>query len=210
MLDYYQRRADEYDAIYRKPERQADLRHIEQWLPSEFTGRDVLEIACGTGYWTRFIAATARSVHATDLAAAPLAIARQRVPGTNVSFALRDAHDPTPVAPPVDAAFAGFWWSHVPRQSLPAFLAALHGALQPGARVVFLDNRFVAGSSTPLSCTDANGDTWQQRRLADGSGHRVMKNFPDEDEVRRCLAGRAGAVTYHRWEHYWAVAYDLP
>jgi SAM-dependent methyltransferase len=208
MLDYYQRRAAEYDAIYHKPERQADLRRIEQWLPTVFAGRDVLEIACGTGYWTRFIAATARTVHATDLAAAPLAIARQRVDSRHVSFAVRDAHETAPVWPRVDAAFAGFWWSHVPRQSLQAFLDALHGSLRPGAPVVFLDNRYVAGSSTSLSHTDEAGNTWQRRHLADGSEHQVMKNFPDEDELRRCLAGRAAAVTYRCWDHYWAVAYD--
>ena len=50
LQSYYAARAGEYDAIYRKPERQADLRAIEQWLPSVLRGRRVLEIACGTGY----------------------------------------------------------------------------------------------------------------------------------------------------------------
>ena len=31
---YYAARAGEYDRIYAKPERQADLRAIEKWLPS--------------------------------------------------------------------------------------------------------------------------------------------------------------------------------
>ena len=34
----------EYDLVYAKPERQEDLRAMEQWLSSRFVGLDVLEI----------------------------------------------------------------------------------------------------------------------------------------------------------------------
>ena len=51
-----------------------------------------------------------------------------------------------------------FWWSHVPRQRIGEFLASLHGRLEPGARVVLMDNRFVEGSSTPVSEIDAYGN----------------------------------------------------
>jgi len=53
MQDYYAARATEYDKVYAKHERQADLRQIEQWLPSVLAGRSVLEVACGTGYTGR-------------------------------------------------------------------------------------------------------------------------------------------------------------
>ena len=56
MQDYYAARAPEYDRIYLKPERQADLGAIRQWLPTVFKGRSLLEIACGTGYWTQYLA----------------------------------------------------------------------------------------------------------------------------------------------------------
>ena len=62
MQAYYAARAPEYDSVYRKPERQADLRAIEQWVPSRFVAARVLEIACGTGYWTQFIAPVALHV----------------------------------------------------------------------------------------------------------------------------------------------------
>ena len=61
MQTYYAARATEYDQIYLKPERQADLRAIEAWLPPFFTGARVLEVACGTGYWSASIAHAARS-----------------------------------------------------------------------------------------------------------------------------------------------------
>jgi hypothetical protein len=33
MHEYYAVRAPEYDRVYKKPERQQDLRAIERWLP---------------------------------------------------------------------------------------------------------------------------------------------------------------------------------
>ena len=44
MQSYYALRANEYDRVYLKPERQADLRQIEQWLPSVLAGATVLEV----------------------------------------------------------------------------------------------------------------------------------------------------------------------
>jgi SAM-dependent methyltransferase len=75
MQSYYAARAPEYDSVYRKLERQPDLRSIEGWLPPRFTGETVLEIACGTGYWTQFIAPSAARIVAVDLAPETLRIA---------------------------------------------------------------------------------------------------------------------------------------
>ncbi|MGI9153857.1 MAG: class I SAM-dependent methyltransferase, partial [Rubrivivax sp.] len=72
---YYAARAAEYDRVYLKPERQADLRQIEAWLPARFAGRRVLDVACGTGYWTRFIAPAAAEMLALDAAPETLDIA---------------------------------------------------------------------------------------------------------------------------------------
>lgn len=204
---YYAARAPEYDAVYRKPERQDDLRAIEAWLAAALRGRAVLEIACGTGYWTAHLAPAARRVLALDSARETLAIARDRVRAGHVIFVEGDAYALPPAARDCDAAFAGFWFSHVPQAGIPQFLDGLHAALRPGACVVFLDNRYVEGSSTPIVERDGDGNTYQLRRLADGSTHRVLKNFPDPDELRTVLRGRARDVRVHEWRYYWAVEY---
>jgi len=209
MQDYYAARASEYDRVYAKPERQEDLRAIESWLPARFEGRRVLELACGTGWWTRFIAPVAAHVVAVDAAPETLAIARERVAGLRVELVVGDAYDPPRAAPPYDAAFAGFWLSHVPRARLAAFLRALHAALQAGSTIVFLDNRWVEGGSSPIVERDAEGDTWQLRRLDDGTTHRVLKNFPEEAELRALVERDAARVDHVAWRHYWALAYTL-
>ena len=66
MRDYYAQRAAYSDRFYLVPERQRDLRTMEAWLPSMFVGRRVLEVACGTGWWTAHGASFAREWNATD------------------------------------------------------------------------------------------------------------------------------------------------
>ena len=207
MHDYYAARAPEYDRIYARPERQDDLRAIEAWLPTVFAGRSLLEVACGTGYWTQFIAPVATRVLAIDAAPETLRIARSRVASGNVLFATGDAYALPAAASNFGAAFAGFWFSHIPKNRVAEFLAGLHRALAPGARVVFLDNRYVEGNSTPVSEPDGEGNTYQMRSLDDGSRYRLLKNFPTEGELRAALQGTARELRLHEWKYYWALEY---
>lgn len=209
MQSYYAARAPEYDRVYLKPERQADLRRLAQWLPAPFTGRRVLEVACGTGYWTQFIAPVAAAMVALDTSAQTMAIAAQRVPAGRVEFLVGDAYALPTDRGVFDAAFAGFWLSHVPRQRQREFLAGLGAALSPGATVVLIDNRFVAGSNQPIVEEDAEGDTWQARSLDDGSTHRVLKNFPTEAELRALVEGLGEQVEYLACEYYWTLRYQV-
>lgn len=210
LHDYYAARAAEYDRIYAKPERQRDLRAIEQWLPRVFAGRSVIEIACGTGYWTQFIAPVATRMVGLDAATETLDIARARVRSDRVSFREADAYCLPPKLTGFEGAFAGFWISHVPRARMGEFFSGLRAALAPGAKVVLLDNRYVEGNSTPVSETDSEGNTYQLRQLDDGSTHRVLKNFPQPDELRAALAGLASDIRFHEWEYYWAAEYRTP
>src|SRR5262245_40646418 len=158
---YYARRAAEYEKIFDKPERQADLARMREDIPALFKGNRVLEIACGTGYWTPLIAEQAESVLALDYNEETLAIARSKgYPKRNVQFEQGDAYALPTWPQRFSACYAGFWWSHVPFARLDSFLSGLQQRLEPGARVAFMDNRYVEGSSTPLSRTDAEGNTY--------------------------------------------------
>jgi ubiquinone/menaquinone biosynthesis C-methylase UbiE len=210
MQDYYARRARVYERIYQKPERQADLRAMEAWLPAQFTGRRVLEIACGTGWWTPHGARDCASWLATDVNPETIAIAQAKPLPATVRFATVDAYSMAELGDArFDGAFAGFWWSHVPLAQLPAWLERLHARLEPGARVVILDNRYVEGSSTRLSRRDADGNTYQQRHLDDGSAHEVLKNFPTGDAAVAALGPRARVPQWITHTHYWVLCYQL-
>lgn len=205
---YYAARAPEYDLVYQKPERQPDIRGIEEWVSPIFQAATVVEVACGTGYWTQFIASRARRIVGLDTSVETLAIARRRVP-SNVSLLVADAYGLPFRDRAFDSAFAGFWLSHVPRARVREFLAGLHRALRPGATVVLIDNLYVEGSNHPISERDARGDNYQERKLADGSTHRVLKNFPAEAELREvALSAGARQLEYKVWRYYWALRYE--
>ena len=51
MPRYYAQRAAEYERVFDKPHRQADIATLKAWLRDQFAGRRVLEVATGTGFW---------------------------------------------------------------------------------------------------------------------------------------------------------------
>jgi len=210
LRDYYARRATYYERVYHKPERQRDLRAMEAWLPGVFAGRQVLEVACGTGWWTPHGARDAASWLATDLNPETLAVAQARPMPASVSFATVDAYSLAGLeGQHFDAAFAGCWWSHVPLSRLPGWLETLHQRLAPGARIVFLDNVYVQTSSTPIARRDEAGNTYQWRTLDDGSQHEVLKNFPSRDVALDALGPRARRPQWLAHTHYWMLLYEL-
>ena len=210
MRTYYAQRAQIYERVYHKPERQADLRAMEAWLPGAFAGRTVLEVACGTGWWTPHGARDAHSWLATDVNPETMAVAQAKAMPACVRFAGVDAYTFAQIdGQRFDGAFAGFWWSHVPLGRLAAWLHTLHDRLEPGACVVMLDNRYVAGSSTPIARRDDDGNTYQQRTLDDGSVHEVLKNFPSREQAFAVLGPRARHPEWIEHVHYWILSYRL-
>jgi demethylmenaquinone methyltransferase/2-methoxy-6-polyprenyl-1,4-benzoquinol methylase len=206
---YYAARAPEYERVYDKPERQADLATLKRLIPEHLRGADVLEVACGTGYWTRHLAKTARRIVATDLSTQTLAVARAKgLCPQQVVFEEANAMALPDSLGTFNAAFAGFWWSHIPRQHMTDFLGSLHRRLSVGAKVLVLDNRYVSGSSTPIAYKTPQGDTYQRRQLADGARYEVLKNFPTEQELRADLSGVAKNVQYQALDHYWLLHYE--
>ncbi|HTD90541.1 MAG TPA: class I SAM-dependent methyltransferase [Burkholderiales bacterium] len=208
LKQYYAARAREYEQIYLKPERQADLKRIAERLPPLMAGRRMLEVAYGTGYWTQVLAPVARAIVAIDANRETLDVAGEKSwPANRVEFRIADAYALPDDLGVFDAAFAGFWWSHIPVLERARFFASLHQRLTPGAVVVLLDNLYVAGSSTPISQHDHDGNTYQRRRLKNGSEHRVMKNFPTEQALVADVAHCARAPCFNKLDYYWLFQY---
>ena len=207
MQAYYAARAPYYDAVYDKPERRADIAHLREYLPARFAGKSVLEIACGTGYWSQHIAPAAASFVAVDATAEPLEFARLR-PGTAAAkFLLADAYELPESLGMFSAAFAGLWLSHVPIESRARFLAGLHRHLLPGAEVILIDNSEVQLREHPIAQTDAEGNTYQYRQLRDGSVHRVLKNFPTRAELEAMVAGIGTPLRHEQLDNFWLFEY---
>ena len=118
IVSYYKDRALEYEKIYSKPERQEDLKIATGILHEIFAGKQVLEIACGTGYWTEKIAEKASSVLATDINETVIDVAKKKgLSAEHVSFEIADIYN-FPAHDKFESLFGGFIWSHVLLQDL--------------------------------------------------------------------------------------------
>lgn len=207
LVAYYRDRAKEYEKIYGKPERQDDLQRSATILQELFTGKAVLEIACGTGYWTEKISKSAASIFATDINETVIEIAQQKdFSSAQIAFGHADIFNFKP-GDKYDSLFGGFIWSHIQLQSLDEFLSTVNKFVLPGGAIVFMDNNFVAGSNHPITNTDEHGNTFQTRKLDNGTTHLVLKNFPAEDFLRQKLSGIATDIKVINLEYYWILSY---
>ena len=80
------------------------------------SGRTILEVAAGTGYWTAVAAPVAKAITATDINAETLAIAAARKLGEHVALVQADAGACRTLPERFDVGMAHLWWSHVRKQ----------------------------------------------------------------------------------------------
>ena len=211
VIRYYAARAPVYDETAGYTDTRAERLRlpIKARYRDMFKGHTVLEIACGTGYWTRTIAEVAESVLATDINPSIISQARNRCRDlSNVDFRIADAYNLDGVLAGFSAAVGIWWWSHVPRERLSAFLRALHGKLRPGAFVLFVDQLPYAGH---IRRVDPRGNRIERRSLPDGRSFEIVKNFPTGEDIRKALAGIADDVRFVERpdEKSWNVTYNV-
>ena len=207
IVSYYRDRAKEYEKIYSKPERQSDLLLAEQILKDIFAGKDVFEIACGTGYWTQKISATAKNILATDINDTVIEVAKSKnYSPAKVDFQTADIFELTKNKKH-ESLFGGFIWSHINLQDLNKFICTVNNLVCSFGTIVFMDNNYVGGSNHPVTDKDDFGNTYQTRTLENGSKHKVLKNFPTEKFLRQILTDKATDVEFISLQYYWILKY---
>lgn len=213
MNRYYDARAPwhDYYMSYESIEcMESLLKPIVETVVERITDKDVFEIACGTGNWTQVLARRARSVIAADVSRKALEIARQKLAGYyNVSLIQCDAYDLTGINGRFDVVFASDWWSHIPKRALPSFFGSVIGKLKIASTAIFMDMSYKEHFRQEACHHDSDNNRVSHRTLPDGSEYMVVKNFPDEEELRRFFAAYAGAVDYHEFPHLerWMIVF---
>ncbi len=203
---YYHQRAKEYEQVYKKPERQEDLKKLHTYVQEQAVGKKIVEIACGTGYWTKTLAESGKTMHACDYNKAVLEIAKEKKYGTTpVTFQQIDVWKLQPPKTLYDLVFGGFIWSHILKERLPDFIKLLWKQVHKNGSLLMIDNRYVEGSSTPIARTDEMGNTYQMRRLANGDEFEVLKNFPEQKEVYGALKEMGLTIEWIDLEYYWVL-----
>jgi SAM-dependent methyltransferase len=181
---YYAERAPEYDDWwYRRgryelePEAlarwRADVAEAEAALEHFAPAGSVLELAAGTGIWTRRLVRLADRVVAVDANAETLALNP-----SDAELVRADVFEWEP-AERFDLVFFSFWLSHVPEERFDEFWSLVRASLVPRGRVFLVDSG--AGDTAHTGTDQADGE--ETRSLADGRTFRIVKRRWRPDEL---------------------------
>ncbi len=208
LAAFYAKCADQMEDHYDRPECEDDLADIQERLEEVLADHNVLELACGKGFWTQFYADFAESVVATDINPDMLVAAEGLELPDTVQWQQADAMD-VQVEGSFDACFAGFWWSHVLRQDQDGVLKMLREKLGKDALLVLIDETYAEDSSTVIARTDLEGNTFQILTQPDGERCEILRNFPTDSTLRKRFANFAREIRIVRLEHYWMLTCRL-
>ena len=215
QMSYYRARAPEYDEwFYRKgrydrgPDaNDAWLREAEVVMTALRSGGRVhsaIELACGTGIWTRELAAMADRVVALDASDEMIRLNRAKVDAVHISYEQTDLFAWEP-AETYDLLHASFWLSHVPPDRLAAHVETLHAAIRPGGRLFLVDSRQVATSTSADQPIPDSGWT-MTRRLNDGRTFDIVKLYYDPEWMQATLAAAGFDVEVNVTDTYFWYA----
>jgi demethylmenaquinone methyltransferase/2-methoxy-6-polyprenyl-1,4-benzoquinol methylase len=224
QVDYYRARAGEYDEWWfrtgrydRGPEFNARWREevtavehaVEAWL-AERQPRSVLELACGTGLFTRHLAPRVDAVTAVDASPEVIAINRARVAAKNVDYVQADLFEWRP-ASRYDLVFFSFWLSHVPQDRFAAFWRTVAAALAPEGSAYLIDSSLDTTSTAKDHAAPSREAGVVTRKLNDGREFRIVKFFYRPEELAAKLAGigwRSDIAQTERYFIYGSAARD--
>jgi SAM-dependent methyltransferase len=218
QIAYYRARASEYDEWFLRQGRyDRGAEHSRLWFDEVATveaalgeaapSGDILELACGTGLWTRHLAPRATHVTAVDASAEVIAINRSRVQNPVVSYVEADLFRWTPPAT-YDFVFFGFWLSHVPLEQFDAFWTLVKRALRPSAKVFFVDS--LAAQEATARDQHWETDGIIERRLNDGQTFRIVKIFHEPSQLAARLAALGWAADIRATPHFFIHGTAVP
>ena len=205
IIQYYKDRAQEYEKVYFKEERQEGIARITHYLQEWFREKSLIEVACGTGFWTERIAQTASRIYGFDVNPEVLDIARAKTYSAQVAFEALSYENLSSPPFDCDALYGGFIWSHIPKEKLSAFVDICLDNVPKSGALVFADNTWGAGNSTPIYHTDPHGNTYQRRTLENGEDYLVLKNYFSQEELESYWKGRVQKIEYIELDYFWLL-----
>lgn len=187
QIEYYKNRAKEYDEWFlRKGRYDYGPELNKQWFTEVSQVRAelktfapkglVLELACGTGLWTKELAHYAQTITALDASDEMLEINRRRLRNAEVHYIQADLLKWRPDRK-YDVVFFSFWLSHVPPDRFKDFWAMVSKSLTPGGRVFFIDSLYEPTTTARNQPLAKPGVVTMTRRLNDGREYQIIKVF---------------------------------
>jgi len=210
-VKYYNDRAEIYDqtAGYLNQDSVELRKSLKALFDFYLNGKDILEIACGTGFWTSFLASIAKSVTAVDINPPMITIAKEKCRlNRNVEIIKDDCFKLEKVNQKFNGLFHHFWWSHIPINMTHKFISLTHSKLKKNSVVVMADN---AIHSNHKYFFDDAGNRIEIRDLPNGKDYHVIKNLPTKDELINTFRDFSENIEYHLTQDgtFWILAYTI-
>lgn len=180
QIEYYRARAGEYD--------ETTASFTDAFTPAKTMLKElgrfdhILELACGTGFWTESLLQMGRTVTALDAAPEMLEIARKRLGEDHTTYQQADLFRWKPTQE-YDLVFFANWLSHVPPESLDDFLSKVRRSVRADGHVAIVDQ--YAPSNDDKSV--AKDEIYAARPLADGRTFTIVKIFCDLNDLKKKL-----------------------
>jgi SAM-dependent methyltransferase len=197
QIRYYEDRADIYEKLYERRDEHdlgpegnarwfAETSILESSIGSLDARGSVLEIACGTGLWTRRLAPRASRLVCVDSSPRMLQRNRELVGHPGIHYVLADVFEWDP-AERFDVIVMGFFISHVPPGRFTGFWDSLRRWLAPQGVVWFCDD--AAGPDRPRTGDRVPGVPHAHRRRLGGCEYTIVKVFYEPGELGAKLNG---------------------
>jgi SAM-dependent methyltransferase len=223
QLEYYRARAGEYDDWWFRTGRYdrgdaanaawfGEVATLEAALERFDPHGEVLELACGTGLWTRHLVVHADHVTAVDGAPEVLELNRARTEalGASVTYVEADLFRWAPPRHAFDACVFGFWLSHVPEDRFGAFWKMVVRALAPRGRVLLIDSQRAPRSKARDHTMPAENSPLEQRRLDDGREFEIVKRYYEPAALAGQLAELGWQCELHSTGEFFIYGTAMP
>ncbi|MCK5125963.1 MAG: class I SAM-dependent methyltransferase [candidate division Zixibacteria bacterium] len=210
-IEYYKKRAMEYDKIYFRddPVRQGELTYLYNLSKRILNDRNVLDIACGTGFWTRILSETASSIIGVDINEATLEVARNKKYDCPTDYRTGDVLSLNNLPENLDGLLATFVISHVKREDLASLREKIKKTLKPGCPAFFCDNNLICELKPELIPDPKSVNTYKVRELENGDEYTILKNYFEPDELREIFSSWGKINDFYFEKYYWAVSLSL-
>lgn len=192
QIEYYRARAQEYDRSISGaiPVFEPAIGMLTQL--GKFN--QVLELACGTGFWTKHLLQIGEHVTATDAAPEMLQIAREYAGDERITYQQLDLFQWQPNET-FDLVFFANWLSHVPPEVVDDFLNKVRASLKAGGYIALVDQHAPSEADSAI----AKENIYAVRPLEDGREFTIVKAFYNLNELEEKLKKLGFVVTSQKF-----------
>jgi ubiquinone/menaquinone biosynthesis C-methylase UbiE len=210
-IEYYQKRAPEYDKIYFRdnPDRQAELGAMYAVSRRTLRERHVLDPACGTGYWTKIVSEQAASIVGVDINSGTLSEARRKHFVCPIFLVQGDFYHLPFGERQFSGLLATYVVSHVRREDIGVLRDEMRRLVAAGSPVFMCDNNAVCEPIPDLIWDEEHVNSYRRRKLENGEEFVILKNYFKEAELTDIFEswGTIEKLTYDTY--YWSVVLRL-